>query len=84
MYKLQSVIGKKQVKSFWSRPFSRYIIVNMIYNSILCYLMSVALFTSFLVHMQKKESKVNITGTARHGVNSVLCLSFLLYMQSVN
>ena len=29
----------------------------------------------FFVHMQKEESKVNIVGTASHGINSVLGLS---------
>ena len=28
-----------------------------------------------LVHMQKEENKVNIAGTAYHGINSVLGLS---------
>ena len=33
------------------------------------------MYVRFLVHMQKEENKVNIAGTAQHGVNSVLVLS---------
>ena len=33
------------------------------------------MYVRFLVHMQKEESKVNIAGTAYHGINSVLDLS---------
>ena len=33
------------------------------------------MYVRLLVHMQKEESKVNIAGTALHGINSVLGLS---------
>ena len=36
------------------------------------------IFVRFLVHMQKEESKVNIAGTAQHGINSVLGLSLMV------
>ena len=36
------------------------------------------LFVRFLVHMQKEDNKVNIAGTAQHGINSVLSLGHMV------